>query len=295
LNGLTCIARGEFASARRFLERGLQLYDPSERGRHAAFTLYDPQIMMQIFLAGALFDLGYIGQARQQWQAALAQARQSKQPFTLPFALTLFVMAELSADDFDNALRGSEELVAHSEEHGVSFFWGIGTIFHGRSLVARGDVETGLQQLEQGLVAYRRTHGTLWLPTQLAMIADAYGKIGQPAEGLRRLDEAASYVARAGDHYAGSPVWRVRGELLSAVGDGAGAEACLREALAIARRQGGKSLELRAALSLAQLWQTQGKRAEARELLQPIYDWFTEGLAMPLHQAAKALLDTLAA
>jgi predicted ATPase len=255
--------------------------------------LYDPHIMMRTFLAGALFDLGHIDEARHRWMAVLAEARQSKQPFTLPYALTLSAVARIGVDDFERALSESDELVAHSEEHNTSFFWGIGMIFRGRCLVSRGQVDLGFQQIEQGLEAYRRTHGTLWLPSQLAMIADAHGSIGQPQHGLRRLDEAGTHVAKAGEHYAASFVYRVQGELRSAIGDMPGALRSLKTALGVARRQGGRVLELRAAISLARLMLKQGSDAAARELLQPIYGSFTEGVDTPVYSAAKTLAEAL--
>ena len=291
LKGLTCIGRGEFGAGRRFLERGLQLYDSGDR--EAAFVLYDPQIMMRTFLAGALFDLGYVDQARERWHAVLFEARQSKHPFTLPNALTLYAVSQIGVDDFENALTNSEELVAHCERHDVSFFWGIGMIFRGRCLVARGDVDAGFTQIEQGLEAYRRTHGTLWLPSQLAMIADAHGEIGQPRQGLRRLDEASIHIAKADEHYAASAVYRVRGELLSAIGDTVPADASLRLAIEIARRQGGQVLELKAALSLARALLEKGDKGAALEQLEPIYVRFTEGLDTPVYLSAKGIIDSL--
>lgn len=293
LSGLTCLARGDFAAARQFLERGLELYDPEDRARHGAFTLYDPQIMMQVFLSWSLFDLGYIDRARRLWCAALDQARQSKQPFTLPFGLTMSVMAQLSVDDFDTALQGADELIAHSNEHSVSFFWGIGSIFRGRCLVARGEVEAGLEQMAQGLEAYRRTHGSLWLPIQLTLIADAYGKIGEPSEGLRRLEEADLHVATAGESFAESGICRVRGELFMVLGRPDAAEESLRRALDVARRQNARLLELRAVVSLARIWRDRGNRRGAYELLAPAYHWFNEGLDTPVHREADRLLRSL--
>ena len=145
LAGLTCIARGQYQAGRRHLERGLQLYDPGENTRRTAFILYDPQVMMMAFLGIALFELGFVDRARGGLRAALAEARKSKLRFTLPYALTQSVRADLEIDDFDSALLGAEELVAHSEENEASFFWGIGMIYRGRCLVAQGRAREGFQ------------------------------------------------------------------------------------------------------------------------------------------------------
>ncbi len=293
LNGLTCIARGEFDAGRTFLVRGLSLLESKDRGRHSFFTLYDAQIMMRVFLAWSMFDLGHIDQARQLWNTTLAEARQSKQPFTLPFALTLSVNGQIAVEDFDEALRGAEELVAHCEEHGVSFFWGIGMIFRGRCLFAHGSVESGLQQIERGLVAYRRTHGSLWLPVLLAMSADAYGSIGRLEQGLRCLEEADEYITAAGQHWSASGVHRVRGELLLALGNMQGAQISLHRARDVARGQQARLLELRVALSLARLACKENNHAEARALLRPVYSWFPTDVETPVHREARDLLQTL--
>jgi len=130
----------------------------------------------------------------------------------------------------------------------------------------------------------------------LAMLADAHGKVGQTEEGLALLDEAQGLVAKTGERVSEAAVHRVKGELLLArsPSDWTQAEASFREALEVARRQSAKSFELRAATSLARLWQRQGQRDEARELLAPVYDWFTEGFDTGDLRDAKALLEELA-
>jgi class 3 adenylate cyclase/tetratricopeptide (TPR) repeat protein len=293
LNGLTCIARGEFDAGRIFLERGLPLLESKDRGRHTPFTLYDPQIMMRVFLAWSMLSLGHINQAHRLWDTTLTEARQSKQPFTLPYALTLSVNGQITVADFDAAMRGAEELVAHCEEHGVSFFWGIGMIFRGRSLVAHGRVEDGLRQIERGLVAYRRTHGSLWLPVLLTMSADAYGEIGRPEQGLSCLEEAQEYITAAGQHWSASGVYRARGELLLALGNTESAQASLLRARDIARGQLARLLELRAALSLARLACQEHNQTEARDLLRPVYSWFPIDVETPVHREARDLLRAL--
>jgi class 3 adenylate cyclase/tetratricopeptide (TPR) repeat protein len=289
LAGLTCIARGQYEAARRHLERGLELYDPGESGRRSSFILYDPQVMLRTFLGIALFELGFVERARAGWRAALAEARRSKHRFTLPYALTQPVMADLEIDDFESALLGAEELVAHSEENEVSFFWGIGMIFRGRCLVARGRADEGFRQIEVGLSASRKTHATLWLPSQLALIADAYGAVGRPEEGLKRLEEATRLIAGAGEHYAASTVYRVRGELLMSLGHDRKGAASLQQALTIARRQGARVLQLRAALSLAQRRRAQGAPGAERDLIGALLSQEIESLDAPAFREARTL------
>ena len=139
------------------------------------------------------------------------------------------------------------------------------------------------------------TEAELAQPQLLALLAEAYGHGGQAEAGLRVVAEALAVAQRTGERRDEAKISRVKGELLlrQAIPNAPEAEACFQQALAIARRQQTKSWELRAAMSLARLWQHQGKRAEARELRAPTYDWFTEGFDMADLQDARALLDTL--
>src|SRR5262249_13114188 len=156
----------------------------------------------------------------------------------------------------------------------------------------------------QGLAAHRATGAAAGQPYALAFLARAYGQDGQSNKGWQVLDEALTLVHRTGERCYEAELYRLKGELLLQEGKSpkaqsleqrlAEAEQSLRQAPAVARRQQAKSLELRAALSLARLWQQQGKRAEAYELLAPIYGWFTEGFDTADLQDAKALLEELA-
>jgi len=159
----------------------------------------------------------------------------------------------------------------------------------------QGQGEQGIVQMTQGLVAYRATAAELQRPWYLALLAEMHGKQGRAEEGLVLLAEALTTMHRSAERVHEAELSRLKGELLLALPEGkqAEAEACFQQALTTARRQRAKSWELRAAMSLARLWQCQGKRAEARELLAPVYAWFTEGVGTADLQEAKALLDTL--
>jgi predicted ATPase len=137
--------------------------------------------------------------------------------------------------------------------------------------------------------------GGVSLPHFLGLLAEAYGHAGQPAQGLAWLAEARETMQRTGDRWWEAELYRLQGELLvlQSRAQADEAEPCFHQALAIARRQQAKALELRAATSVSRLWQQQGKRTEARDLLAPIYGWFTEGFDTADLQEAKALLDEL--
>jgi len=146
------------------------------------------------------------------------------------------------------------------------------------------------------MAAFRATGAELMRPHFLGLLAEAYGSSARPDKGLEALDEALALVERTGERLHESEFYRLKGQLLLAhsMDSHPEAEACFHHALTIARRQQAKSLELRAAMSLARLWQRQSKRGEARELLSPIYGWFTEGFDTADLQEAKALLNELA-
>jgi predicted ATPase len=153
--------------------------------------------------------------------------------------------------------------------------------------------------MRQGIEALRSTGAELERPWLLSALAMAYGHAGQANEGLAVLDEALVTVNQTGKHLDESGLYRSKGELLLAqVGTRhkveAEAEACFHQALAVARRQQAKTMELRAAMSLSRLWQGQGKRDAARALLSEIYGWFTEGFDTTILQEARALLQALA-
>ena len=149
--------------------------------------------------------------------------------------------------------------------------------------------------MHEGLAVYRATGSALFLPYFLTLLAETSGAAGQPDAGLRLLDEARTVMDSTQERVYEAEMHRVQGELVlaQAADQHAQAETCFQHALDIARRQQARSWELRAATSLARLWQQQGKRAEARELLAPIYAWFTEGFDTADLQEAKALLEEL--
>ena len=189
-------------------------------------------------------------------------------------------------------------MIALCTEKGFAHWLAIGTILRGWALAAQGQGAEGLTQIHQGLTAYQATDGEVQRPYYLALLAEAYGKAGQPAEGLRVLTEALALVEQTGEHVWEAELHRLKGELLLNADCGLPIaeitpEACFYHALDLARHQQAKSWELRAATSLARLWQSQDKRQDAYDLLAPVYEWFTEGFDTADLQDAKALLAAL--
>jgi len=160
----------------------------------------------------------------------------------------------------------------------------------------QGQGEAGIAAIRQGLAADLATGSTLYQPYCLGLLAEAYGAGGHPEEGLHSLAEALAVMDTTEVRFSAAELYRLKGALLlqQAVPDAAQAEACFHQALDVAREQQAKSWELRAATSLARLWQSQDKRQEASALLAPVYEWFTEGFDTADLQEAKTLLQELA-
>ena len=172
---------------------------------------------------------------------------------------------------------------------------GAGLILQGWARAPRLQPAEQISSMHEGMTIYRATDAALWLPYFLTLLAETYGEASQPDAGLRFLDEARTVMDSTQERVYEAEVHRVQGELVlaQAADQHALAETCFQHALGIARHQQAKSWELRAAVSLSRLWQQQGKRDEACELLVPIYGWFTEGFDTADLQEAKALLEEL--
>jgi predicted ATPase len=169
----------------------------------------------------------------------------------------------------------------------------MGTILQGWALSEQGLGKKGISQMRQGIAAHRATGAELVQPYFLALSAEGYGKVGQIEEGLTVLAEALDLVNKNGERFYEAELHRLKGELLLALSpeNHKDVEACFRQAIDIARRQGAKSLELRALTSLSRLWEKRGKKEEARNMLTEIYGWFTEGFDTADLNEAKALLE----
>ncbi len=191
-------------------------------------------------------------------------------------------------------LQHSAEIMALSIEHGFPGMSAWARTQRGRSLAILGHVEEGLVLLTQGLGELRAADCILHTPMALAWQADAHAVLRQPEEGLNCLAEAAQIIERTGERYHEAEVHRLRGDLRGITGDVSAAERSYDRAIAVARSQSAKLFQLRASVSLARLWRDQGKHAEARYRVSPIYNWFTEGFDAPDLKDAKALLNEFA-
>jgi class 3 adenylate cyclase/predicted ATPase len=294
--GLTMFWLGEMTPARAHFEQGMALYDPQQHRSHAFVYGQDPGVACLSNGGWPTWVLGYPDQALQSVHEALNLARELTHPFSLVYALAMASVVHQFRREVQVVQERAEELVTLSTEQGFPFWLAFGTILRGWALTEQGEGAEGITQIHQGLAAYRATGAEVDKPYFLALLPEAYGKVGQPEEGLSVLVEALALVDNTGQRNWEAELYRLKGELLlmqqgQKVGE---AEECFRKALDVARRQQAKSLELRAAMSLSGLWQQQGKQAEAHQLLAEIYGWFTEGFDTANLKEAKILLEELA-
>jgi predicted ATPase len=294
--GLTALCLGVLPAARLHLEEGIAHYTPDQH-RAAVFRIgQNPGVACRIYAAVTLWVLGYPEQALARLHEALALAHELSHPFSLGFARLFAAFVYQWHRDMPAVQEQAEAAVALATEQGFPLLAAGGTSLRGWALAMQGQGEAGMAQVRQGIVAYRATGAALFVPYFCTVLAEVSAHLGHTEDGLQALAEAHTLVQQHEERYWEAEIYRLRGVLLLQQTGTSQAEAgtWLQRALDVARRQQAKSLELRAAMSLARLWQRQGKRGEARELLTTVYDWFTEGFDTGDLQEAKALLDALA-
>jgi predicted ATPase len=291
----TRLLLGELPLARAHLEQGLALYDPQQHRALAFLYGHDPGVCCRSVAAVALWVLGYPDQALWQQHAAHTLAQELAHPPSLAFTRMLAAIAYQLRREAHAAHEQAEALISLATEQGFALFLAIGGILRGGALTALGQRGEQIGQIRQELAAVRETGTALWVPYFLGLLAEAYAQEGQVEVGLATLAEALAAAQATGERWGEAELYRLRGVLLlrQTGTPPEEAETCLRRALDVARRQEAKALELRAAVSLSRLWQQQSKQDEARELLTPIYSWFTEGFDTADLQEAKGLLDEL--
>jgi predicted ATPase len=291
----TLFSLGEMAAARAQAEQGIALYHPHTHHAHVFTYGQDPGTSCLAYAALALWYLGHPEQALQRCHEMLTLAHELSHPFSLAHALYFGSLLHQHRREVLEARECAEAAITLATEHGFALYVVRGRLQRSWALTEQGQLAEGIDQMRQSLTAYRATGSGLVLPYFLARLAEAYGKEERIEAGLYLLDEALTLVEKHGECWWEAEIHRLKGVFMlqQAVPDAKQAEGCLQQALATASRQQAKSLELRAATSLSRLWQQQGKRDDARDLLAPIYNWFTEGFDTTDLQEAKALLEKL--
>jgi predicted ATPase len=289
---------GHLAQARAHYDHAFALYNPVEHRALAARFGHDPGVAIQSYRSLVLWLLGYPEAALADAEQALQHARNIGQAATLMYALfhaAMFVY--FHCGDYATTRTLLHELIALADEKGSSFWKADGQILQGCLLALTGNPSDAIHLITTSLAAWRSTGATLFVPGHLSCLAKAYSELGKFDDAWRCISEAVTAIEATKETWCEAEVNRTAGEIamLSAERDTAKAEVYFERALAVARQQQAKSWELRAAMSLARLWRSQRKVQQARELLAPVYGWFTEGFDTRDLKEAKALLEELGA
>ena len=288
---------GDIAEGRTHFDRALALYVPAEHRSLATRFGADIRVVILSLRSQTLWTLGYPEAALADADHALKDARDIGQAATLMFALCFTTVTRFLCGNYAAASALSDELVALAAEKGSLYWKALGMLMRGELFVMTGKSSDAVHIITSGIAASRST-GSSWLESaHLSFFARAYAELGQFDDAWRCIGEAMTAVETTKERWWEADIHRIAGEiaLKSPAPDAAKAQAYFERSLAVARAQQAKSWELRASMSLARLWRDQGKTQEARELLAPVYGWFTEGFDTIDLKEAKVLLDTLAA
>jgi len=293
--GQTSYFLGELLSARSHLEEGMACYTPAQQSSPLFRAGQDPGVVCHSFAAWTFWLLGYPDQALARVQDGLALATELAHPITSAVTLTHAAVLDQFCREGQDVSDQAAAAVTLSTEQGFAVYLALGTIMQGWAVTTQEQSEEGLRQMRRGLTAWRASGAELLVPYVLSLLAEGYASLGQVEAGLAVLQEGWEVMERTGERSYHAEMSRLKGALLLQQQGQvqAEAEACFQQAITVAQQQSAKSWELRAATSLARLWQQQGKRAAARDLLAPVYEWFTEGFDTADLQDAKALLDEL--
>ncbi len=297
LAGSSLWCTGDIVDGRTHYDQALALYDPAKHRWLATRFGQDIRVMVLSLRSIVLWMLGYPEAALTDVDQALKDAREIGHAPSLMLALALTSLTHLLLGNYAEATAQADELVAMAEEKSAALFKAWGSIEQGCVLAPTSKASDAVHRITSGIVAFRSTGATYFLPTWLSYLAKAYADLGQVDDAWRCIGEAIVVVEKTKETWWEAEVNRIAGEiaLMSPERDTAKAEAYFDRALAVARKQQAKSWELRAAMSMARLWRDQGKRDAARELLAPVYGWFTEGFDTLDLKEAKAQLGELRA
>jgi predicted ATPase len=294
--GASLLYTGDIMQGRAHQDLAIRLYDPMEHRALATRFGVDVEVAVLPHRSVALWLLGYPDAALADNDRALKSAREIGQDATLMNALTINSLSLIHCGKYAIAGQQADELIALADDKSALLWKAFGMMNRGSVWALTGKPTKAVQMITSGITAYRSTGARVWVPWYLSLLARAHAELGQFDDAWRCTGEATSAVATTKERWCEAEVYRTAGEiaLISSEPDRVRAEGYFQRALTVARQQQAKSWELRAAMSLARLWRDQGKPQQARELLAPVYGWFTEGFDTLDLKEAKALLDGVA-
>ena len=294
--GVTRLWIGEPLQARDFLMRSLACGTFTQHNTLLSQVGQNLSVVCHANLGAALWMLGYPEQAEAQAQESILLAKELAHPISIVVAFSMAALTWQYRREDQRVYDDAEAILTLASEQGFSLWHALAKTLRGWALAAQGQPQEGLVQIQQGLADLRATGTRIGMPRFLTLLAEGYSHTGQFALALDALNESKQVMTSTGQYYWQAEVYRYQGEILlkQAAQNAAEAERCFHQALDSARAQHAKSLELRGATSLAALWQQQGRKRQAHDLLAPVYSWFGEGFDTADLKDAKALLDELA-
>ena len=287
---------GDLVAGKEHYDRALAIYDPAEHGPLTTRSGRDLGVTVLSSRSSCLWLLGYPTASRDDGERAVTNARETGHATTLMYALQATNYYHSYCGNYAAADAQLDELIALADEMGAQYWKALGTAERGRVFAVTGKAAEAVRAITSGITSLRSTGATLYEPHLLSLLALAHAELGQLDDAWRCIDDAIEKVERSKEKWCEAEVHRIAGEiaLKSPAPDTVKAEKYFDRALVVARQQQAKSWELRAAMSMARLWRDQGKPQQARELLAPVYGWFTEGFDTLDLKEAKALLEELA-
>jgi adenylate cyclase len=293
MSGVSLLYRGELVAAQAALDMALGFYNPGDHSAHLLASGMDNGVHVLNHLALTQWMLGFPDTGLQTAHRALDRARQLGHPLSTGLALHFACHVHELRREWGSVGRLAHQLTTLGSQHNVPHFRAWGMVQTGAALIGRGNSAAGITEMNRGLAELRGAGDEAWRPFYDALLACALKEAGRTEEALAALDDAATLIGQ-GQRVHEAEFYRATGKLLVSMSDrGAEGEARLLQAVEIARAQGAKSWELRAALAVAETWMERSELSRARDLLAPIYGWFSEGFETPDLKRAKALLDVL--
>jgi DNA-binding SARP family transcriptional activator/predicted ATPase len=291
--GVTLSWQGVFNKACWHLKRAVAEYNPVHARAHIALYSQDPKAICLIRQTSVLSCLGYPEQANQASKSSHGYALELSHPFTRAYIMVWDTLHYQFRRETQKALELAEAAINYCSEYQLDYWLSMALVLHGWALAEHTIFEMGIAEMEKGIFAIQAAGAEFLQPYLRALLGEQYGRKGEIKQGLTLVNEVIAQVAQSGEKWCEAELFRIKGELLQMHGEVIEAEIAFRRAIAIAQGQEAKLLELRAATSLARLWQARSRSAEAKQLLVPLYEWFTEGFDTPDLQAARALIAQL--
>ena len=297
LKGMSLLSVGAIAEAKAHFDQAIAFYDPAKHLSLATRFGQDVRVASLSFRSEALWLLGYPRTSLADAEQAVTHARQIGLATTLMYALVNSCRTLINCGYYELLNARANEVVALADEKGSGFWKAYATICQGYVSSLTGEAADGINTITSGITALRSSGSIYGMPFSLSFLAQAYAALGQFGNASRCVNQAITTIDTTNEKWWEAEVYRIAGEIAhgssQASTSAMKAETYFNHALAVARQQQAKSWELRAAMSLARLWRSQGKPQQARELLAPVYGWFTEGFDTLDLKEAKALLEEL--